>query len=819
MRAKRGLCSITHAVIGLIGCMALASLCLTGAMAQTATSAREAAVLEARQGNLAGGIADLQALHAKYPSDPLIALDLATLLQQAGRSSEATDIFEQASVSAPPAYALAAVARAYRDQRRFDRAAALAADGAARFPDDPAWLILQALIAADQGHGAEALQLLALPAAQKAAPVPRLLAMAYAEQRAQMPMEALRDYMTVLHLDSGNREARSGAAALLRGMNGAYGAAALSDAPPPLTSGAARQSLAADEAAAMVRWGHDIPAPVPQDRFKRTDAALARLDQLIAAAQADAGDPALLRRLQIDRMLALRDRLRMNEVLQAAAALTAGGQVLPPYAREARADALLYLQHPKEAMPDYQAVLADDPSDLNARYGLFYAAVEAEDFTAAYHTIDELVAQRATWRRFVDDPSRYPDPDYSFAALTAAQARQYGDQLQEAEDRMAPLVAAAPANAAIRAANADLMQARGWPRQAETEAKIAESLDPIDANTEKTLASIDIARHRLGAAAERIRRLQALYPDDLSVQRLARELDAEQSALLSIEVSPNWTHGGGGNAQGNELTLSSRLWSPPIDDKWRAFAIEDYSYAHPEEGFVERNRTGGGIELRLPDVTVTAYGTYSTGELQQGGGGGSIEWWLDDHIALSLHGEVFSANTPLRALIADVTANEVGGAFTYRWSESRELTLSIGYLDYSDRNQQLSGGVDFSQRLIDIPHFDLTGRASVWGSGNRRDNVNYYSPKSDLTATAGLVAEHVLWRHYEDSLSQRFSIDGGVYAEQNFPAAAIGTIAYEQFWQLGPRTDFHYGVQLTTRVYDGDRENGAALTFGLNQRF
>jgi biofilm PGA synthesis protein PgaA len=323
----------------------------------------------------------------------------------------------------------------------------------------------------------------------------------------------------------------------------------------------------------------------------------------------------------------------------------------------------------------------------------------------------------------------------------------------------------------------------------------------------------------MSAAGARIRSLQALYPEDAQVQALARQLAADRGALFELEVRPSWSKGGGTNAAGNELNVNARLWSPPVDDHWRAFTFDDYAYAHPEEGFVERHHAGAGVELRLDDVTATAYGTYSAGELEKPGGGFTVEWWPNDQVNLGVAGEIFSINTPLRALFTDTTANEIGGHLTYRWHESREITLSGSYLNFSDGNERENAGLDFAQRLVDIPHFDLTGRLGVFASTNSEQDVAYYSPERDLTATGGLLAEHVLWRRYDESLVQAFTLEGGAYAQEGFGAAWIGTVGYEHRWRFDPLTELRYGVVLGRFVFDGEPEQSVAFSFGLSQRF
>src|SRR5215471_14998338 len=92
--------------------------------AQSATELREAAVVKARAGKMAKAQADLRALLARGVDDGgLVAMDLATLLQQDGKPAEAVAAYERAHMAEPPDYALLAATRAYRDLHRYDDAA------------------------------------------------------------------------------------------------------------------------------------------------------------------------------------------------------------------------------------------------------------------------------------------------------------------------------------------------------------------------------------------------------------------------------------------------------------------------------------------------------------------------------------------------------------------------------------------------------------------------------------------------------------------------------------------------------------------------
>jgi biofilm PGA synthesis protein PgaA len=777
--------------------------------AQTATQQREAAVLKARAGNMAEAQAVLRAMLAAGIDDGLVAMDLTTLLQQDGKSSEAVTVFEKAARPDPPDYALLAATRSYRDLRRYADAARLALEGMQRFPNDTVWPLILSLILSDDGKSTEALAILRQPAAQRAPPVERLMAEAYAWRRAGDPFKAMRAYSDAIKAAPANPGVRVEAAGVLQDMGAPFGAEVIAGTRTP--------SIAADQAAAMVRWGAQVRSSDPARRFDGTDAALARLDQLLAALPPPPAEAGLRRRLRLDRMVALRDRMRMQEAAEEGDALSSDGP-LPQYAEMAYADALLYLRQPATAREAYERVLAQSPKDVQARYGKFYASVELEDFATAYATIDALVGDEPIWRGYKDDPSRYNNPERAYAQVTAAQARLYGNQLAEAWERITKFSDAAPANPNGRLALYQIANARGWPQRAEAEAQIAASLAPDEVGSKIALIEVAMANYRFGEAQRMMNDLLALYPEDQAVRRLARELDARRRWLFEAEARPSNSDGGGANASGQALIMQGRLTTPPIADNWRLFATADYANAHPPEGFAERARVGAGVEWRIPDLTATVYPTQSWGTLPRPGGVATIDWLVTDQIRLSFAGELYSWDTPLRALLFGITADEYAAKATYRWDESRSLSGSFAYLPFTDGNQRYTGGINFKQRLINLPGFDLTGLAEGYASSNDRPNAPYYNPTRDLALTGGLLAEHLLWRRYDNSLVQALTADAGLYSEYGFADNWIGTVNYEHRWRFDPLTEFHYGIMLTRRVYDGSVENTLMFIVGLRQR-
>ena len=136
-------------------------------------------------------------------------------------------------------------------------------------------------------------------------------------------------------------------------------------------------------------------------------------------------------------------------------------------------------------------------------------------------------------------------------------------------------------------------------------------------------------------------------------------------------------------------------------------------------------------------------------------------------------------------------------------------------MPFTDGNQRFTGGVNFKQRLVNLPGFDLTGLAEGYASSNNQPNAPYYNPTRDLALTGGLLAEHLLWRRYDNSLIAGLTVDAGLYSEYGFPDNWIGTVNYEHRWRFDPLTEFHYGIMLTRRIYDGSVENTLMFIVGL----
>ena len=687
-----------------------------------------------------------------------------------------------------------------------------------QYPLDAAWAKLLGLILADQKKSKEAVTLLEPWAAVQPDDVEIWLALGYASLRGGDRFGALRGYGKALRLQPENREAMAAMAGVLAEL-GAPTAAAIHQHPVPL-------AVAANQAAELVRWGHDVTPPDSRRRFEGTDKALARLDQLLAQARAARKpDQGMIVRLRRDRVLALRNREYWLEAVRETEALLAAGDTIPPYVREAEADALLALRRPAEARRGYEEVLRADHTVREAQIGRFFALVEEEKFSAAFQQVDQIVALEKPGVREPKQNGMLRNDLWLEAKVLSAEARSFADIPGAAWKMLLPLAEQAPANAELRRVLGEVAAGRGWPRRGAEEIEIAASLAPDDKSAQVALAESAIRRRNWAEARARVAELAAIFPADVHVRRLQTDLRAHDAFELQTEFHVNKEYGGSNdanelsNSPGSGVDWTTRFYTPPVGEYWRFIGAWEYHSAKVTEGWALRYRYGAGVEFALPDLTVEAIGWNNEGDISQLGGSLSVAWVPTDHWRFDLGAEYFAGDTPMRAVLNGITANSASAGATYSWNESQSLALGVSGYDFSDGNRRAQAHLTFEQRVVVIPHLDVTLRPEIYASGNTSSDGPYFSPRRDFSGSITCDVEHVLWRSYERSFGHRLALTGGAYAQENFDTGWIGSLLYEQVYQYNPWLELRYGLDWRRAVYDGEPTPSVEGFIRLNLRY
>jgi biofilm PGA synthesis protein PgaA len=817
----------------LAGVVPLVFASLAFAQAPTTDARREAAVAAARGGAFETAIVELENLRTGFPADPAVARDLAVVLTWGRREAEAIAIFEAMAPPQTQAYLLEAIALAYRRTNAPLKALALYRQARQLWPLELDFMAGESrtLVDLDEAAAGEALALQDI--ARHGEKVELLLAAAFAASAQRRPVDALRYIDRAVRQEPSNPSVRRERIFAIDAMGAPQVALERADEDLGLLSPAERRRLEGNVAAALVRWGVLEP-PSEATRFAATDRALAVLDRQLAqwrAMDPPPGDAIL--RARLDRLVALRDRVRMAEVRAEYEALDAQGVVVPEFALAAAGDAYLYLREPEKARALFARALERNPRNPETRLALFYAYVELDDFALAYSQVDQAESDQAVWFYLKGLVDPVENPERATAGLAAANARLFADELADANRRIDAMVAAAPNNSRFRTALGGVYSARGWPRLAASEYKISAALQPLNVTNEEARARNDLRARDYTKIEAPLADLKRRFPENQSVQRLDRlwyvhnlaefRFNAEKAIRSATNIQ-----GGSG------LSMGAALYSPPIAYNWRVFAsgFAAHEKLSDAEGEIDLRRTALGLEYRDPDWIASGEGTMSAysdrraasfgAGLGEGRAGARLvaDRTLDDYWQVGGTAELFARDTPLRALRNGITANAASLRTQYRVSESRLFALETGAMPFSDGNLRLSAAGRAAERLYTRPGFALDGLVGLAATRNSSDsNRPYYNPGADALATVGFAANQTIYRRYEFLYEHRLTVSPGVYWEQGFGASAAMSVLYEHRIRANDVVEAGLGLSIGRQSYDGVAENSAAILFNAVLRF
>lgn len=787
-------------------------LLLFATQAQAATDAvvetRERAVAQARAGETAAALRALQGLYADTPRADVLH-DLIAVAHWHGDHALAAELASRLDWETAPPFAVEAGAKALRDARRFDAAAAAFAVCVRRWPEHPVCRLNAALTRGESGDLAAAFADLRALEGRYPNLAELRAARAYLHRLNRDWAAAAADYQEAADLVPHPTEYLRLAIFSLLDLGAPQRAAALAARHPEALSESLSVRLRAELASRAVRWSTQLAAPVGQPRHARTDHALALLAENARRLPPEAA--ALRLRERFDRLVALRQRERYDEVLDEYAVLVREGAVLPRYALNAVGDALLGSRRPEEAVAVYLRCLEQAPDDLNVRIALVFAYVEAERFPQALALADQLVAEQP------DHHGHVPNPVKASVAGLAAMVRAFGAMHPQALERLEPLVREAPLHSELRRSLATVYRWRGWPRRAEAEYRTVLTAFPDDLDARLGLAATWMAQGREAEVAAELGELSRRHPDHREVARLASDWQLNRGWHLSSEASAG--RSSGGTFASEEWEWRSRLRSPLVGHHLRALLWQHSRQGEVPEGEAEYRHLGLGVGYYRPGWVLYAGLHADRNEQDRQGGLLGVERVVDDHWSWSAEFDGSSPELPLRAWRAGIDASHLRLALGYRWSEQRRLDLDLIGLDFSDGNRRRALSANLQQRLHTEPHFQLDAALGGYLSRNSLDGPVYFNPSADGSLGLRLGADWLSWRRYERSFNQRLGLEVGSYWQRGFGASPVYGVSYEHEWKWGESFRLRYGLSWSSKAYDGDRESLESVYGGMEWRF
>lgn len=745
----------------------------------------------------------------------------------AGNPAEAITAYEQLPRGAAlPADIQLAVARAYRDLRRWPEALAAFQAGAQRHPGQSAFQAGEIMTLADAGRYPEAREAAARWLKRHPRDVDARLALSYVHARQGEPYEALHQADLALDAAPGTPYVVREYIHALQRARMADVALELARRHQDLFDAGQMRGFEADALAQQVRLAA-MPTRSEAERFVLADQVLARYAELIPAWQQQEGGQADALRARIDRLHALHVRVLMADLVREYETLLAEGVSVPRYALNDVASAYLYLRQPERARDIYRQVAADDAlrgddaeQRLATETGLYYSLAEGEQFSETGAVTDDVESGYAPWLYYKGQSTRMPNDLNLESRQTLASARLQANDTVAAQQRLEDMVANAPNNSGLRSDLATVYRARSLPRASEVELKMAETLAPRSLGVEngQGFTALDLQEWRQAEALSQD--TMARSPENLTSRRLAREWEVHNKAELRINGYRGLASDSPVNGSG-DFGIDAVLYSAPLDYNWRVFGGGGYAAGDFEEGRGNYRWLRTGVEWRGRDLTVEGeVSTHDYGHGVKPGARLSVAYDVDDHWQVGGSGEIMSRETPLRALTSGISSNSLSAFVRWRANERREWTLALSPSHFSDGNNRWALGLAGRERVYTAPHLlaDLEFEAST--QRNSHDsNVPYFNPRSDLMLLPGVRLTHTLYRRYETAWEQIGTLGAGTYTQQGYGTGGVIALGYGQRYRANDVLDMGAMITGTSRPYDGERERELRIAFDLTYRF
>lgn len=772
-------------------------------------------VIQAREGNST----ELLNYLAEYSTQrTLTANEIADWLQVAGWNNNdllVQQIRDKYSLRSDlPARAYAAIASAERNRKQWARAIHYWDLALRQSPGNADYLKAKSMTEADAGQYRSAAETASLLRHQPSQ-IPYPLALAYLRTREQKPYDALFYTTQAEQLAPEDPEIK-------KNLTGLYSATrlalpALQNAEQLALPPAVLREKELDYAAGLVRNAL-IPVSDEKNRFRTADYALQYYHQRLTAWHdlPAARDQRL--RARIDRLGAFLAREQYDEVIRDYREIIGQGHTIPDYAKPWVASALLARQQPAHARALYPRILPDPVADDQVET-LFYSMTENSDYPAAEQLLARQSAhtpwKKNVWGLPVQEPN---DAWLSLQALNIDYLLATGDY-PAALNTSRRRAESAPGNQDLAIRYATVLSARGLDRHAEQVLKRAESLSPDN-------LSLETAQAYNAGSLQEWSQMESLTDDVLSRAPRAtavRQLDQYRQLHHLWELraeAGKGLHSDNPVTGSHDLTVSARLYTPPIATNYRLFTGVQTEQSRFEEGKGRAQTPLLGLEWRGRDNHLEAELNHQTGKVPSRTGFRLYGWHdFDDHWRLSAQAARFSTEAPLRARRNNVTANSAGLALRWYQNERREYQFSLQPSEFSDGNRRLEFQLAGKERLWTAPRFSLDFTPEVSASRNSQQEVAYYSPDADLAVLPGLSLNHQIYQHYDTEWTQQIVAGAGVYQQDHYGRGTLLRLGYGQRVQWNQR--FETGAMLTwgRQPWDGQYENTLSAQFDMTLRF
>jgi biofilm PGA synthesis protein PgaA len=770
---------------------------------------REAAVVQARNGDTKNGLATLQKLLLQYPDDPRLLADTTIVANWAGNDQLSLDLYVRPLTPKDDSGVVEAAARSARNLDHYEQSVELFRRAEKLDPSRWQAQLGEAMALTDLGEYVSAASLMHPLSLAHKNEKDVILGEAYLASRQTDFIGSIAEDQYYLEQSPDNMQVRSDfALALSRVGSQTYAADIYSKDVTPVVL-ATEQVLSGAAGGEQVGWG-EAYAPTRAPQRADTELALERLDRVVAASVPGDGTWKLA---QYDRILAFYDLRQMRDVIQLYEQLQRAGLDVKSYALSSVAGAYLALHEPERAEVLYRELLKQEPEDGTAWSGLAYAQMESGHPYRALGTIDYAYNAAAPWLKAPGLSAPKANRMRLDLESQAADMRGEANLLADEMNRFKRLVTEAPGNENLRWELASSYLARGWAQRALDESRIADSFADPDELPSLNSAEIHEAAGLRDAVDVMIPTLRTRDFDSSVFQRFLRDERIERGWQVDADTILGF--GNGLQVGSSDQHSEAHVYTPLLNNRWRVYGHELSDSGDFGTGSAERTRAAVGLHYDYNRREAWAeFGRDSGTNRAAGNIGAKVNF--NDFWSLRAEADSDSFDVPVRALTGNVHGRSLDLSADWRASELRSAGAGLQRVLFSDGNQRAAISAAWHQRVWTTPRWQASISAEESSSSNSLDeNRPYFNPKNDFSLGPGGKIDWITWQRYDRRFDQEVEAHAAPYWQANYGTGDAVSVRYQQRWKLRPGLEWRCGITWNSQPYDGTNESRTALNGGI----
>jgi len=579
----------------------------------------------------------------------------------------------------------------------------------------------------------------------------------------------------------------------------------------------------ADYAAELVRLAF-MPTRSESERYNIADRALTTYQSLLSEWKDKKELAPYYRRALIDQMGALLARDRHKDVLKQEKILKSEGIALPDYARYWVASAYLHEKKPQQAeamLKDlfYSNGILKEGVTEEQRADLFYSHLENNQYKSASRLTHHILQKEPVHTYMPGSPLPLSNNEWLQGRLFLAELHEYANDLPAAERMLRKLKEKAPGNQNLKIDYARVLMARGWPRKAEKELKKAEVLEPTNISLEVEQSYVAMALQDWRHAELLLADVQKRAPTNSAVKELKRAHDIHNSAELRVGATVDLDSDSPDSGR-HDNSVTTTIYTPPLAKNWRAFAGFGEINSHFTEGQDNVRDWSAGLEWRSRDIWME--GEIMERHFNHGdklGGRFSARYDLNDNFSVGAQAERISRRTPARALKHGITANSAEASVQWQKNERTRADFSYSRTNFSDSNVRSEYSLAGEQTLWSSHKTQVNLQAGIYYGANKKLDTPYYNPQKTVDVVPALNINNIIYENYSTNLSQQITAGVGSAWEKNHGSAPVTQVSYGQRFEWNDKGSIGANVNWVKRPYDGKREHNLGIELDMTLRF